>query len=414
MTIECNEIEYCKLKVNYSADPSVVAEKQKEAINQLRTLPVPGFRPGKANDDAIKRKYKGKISEWVKREMISHAYDDILFETKIQPIGFPQTLDLHFDGTNFSCELLFLKKPEFELQDIKNIQIPTPHQPQTVAEIAEELIQSYRLKLGDARPYEENDFVQVGDKITVDVDVQLDGQVVESLSKQGMLYEVGTNYVDGFDDNILGMGAGEERSFETKLTSNVLPTQFNKNAIVKVVVHMGMRQVPCALDDDFAKKLNYDTYDALYKAVDGVASVQFKNKQEQLVAEQVKKILVNNHSFELPSWLVTMEAQEIAQRNSVKWDDAADDVKQVFTSRASDNVKFALILDSVRKIEPEAELSDSEAMEYLKQKLLNMGSKDPSSYLMKAQKTGQLIGMIASVRNEYALQWIVNNVKLVE
>ncbi len=84
--LEINEVEYCKVNVKYTATPDVVMEKTKEAINELRKLPVPGFRKNKATDQAIKTRYKQKIFDWVKSQMVQFSYDEILFETKMQPI----------------------------------------------------------------------------------------------------------------------------------------------------------------------------------------------------------------------------------------------------------------------------------------------------------------------------------------
>lgn len=42
MQVSTEELEYCKVKVNYTASSDVVNEKIKEAISQLRGLHVPG------------------------------------------------------------------------------------------------------------------------------------------------------------------------------------------------------------------------------------------------------------------------------------------------------------------------------------------------------------------------------------
>src|SRR3989304_9119645 len=107
MHIETKEVEYCKLQVQYVADPDVVQQKRKEVLNQIRKqikhIQMPGFRPGKATDDVIKLKFKKEIQTTLMRELIAHAYDDILFETKIRPIGYPKTENSHLDGSAFSC-----------------------------------------------------------------------------------------------------------------------------------------------------------------------------------------------------------------------------------------------------------------------------------------------------------------------
>ncbi len=125
--IEVNEIEYCKVNVKYTAPPESVIEKTNEAIKELKKLATPGFRAGKAPDNVIKTRYKQKINEWVKRELIQFSHDEIVFETKMQSIGQPQVLSMNLNGNNFNCEMLFLKKPDFELKEVKGLEIPAPH-----------------------------------------------------------------------------------------------------------------------------------------------------------------------------------------------------------------------------------------------------------------------------------------------
>src|ERR1700748_1327353 len=160
--LEINEIEYCKINVKYSADPNVVFEKSKEAIKELKKIATPGFRAGKTPDNVIKSRFKSKIEEWIRSQMLTYSYDEILFETKMEPIGQPQVLNMKLDGNNFNCEMLFLKKPEFELQEVKGLEIPTPHADVTQSSYVESMLQELRTKNGDSAPYSEGAFVQFG------------------------------------------------------------------------------------------------------------------------------------------------------------------------------------------------------------------------------------------------------------
>ena len=64
MTVECEEFEYCKVKVHYVADPDLVQEKRDEIVSNIkRAKPkISGFRPGKATDKVIRIKLKKQIN----------------------------------------------------------------------------------------------------------------------------------------------------------------------------------------------------------------------------------------------------------------------------------------------------------------------------------------------------------------
>lgn len=396
--LEINEVEYCKVNVKYTADPAVVLEKTEEAIKQLKKLPVPGFRPGKATNLAIKARYKLKIEDWVKREMSNVAAEDCIFETKMQPIGAPQVLDLKFDGKNFNCEFLFLKKPDFELKEVKGLEIPKPHQATNQAGYVEKMLQELRVQHGDSIPYTDADFVQIGDVVTMDYKTSDAGE-------EGMLYTVGSNLLPEFDDNIVGMSAGETREF--KLSIN------EKTDSVSATIHMGMKKVPCALDDSLAAKLGIENLNKLREVVEGVATNRLKQDSDSQIANQIKIRLLDMHSFEVPQFLLTMELQDIAKKANLTLDSLSDEEKEDLTTRAKDSIKFALILDSIRQKEPESDLSDQEVLNLIRQRV---AGKVPNveAFLMDMQNKGNLIGSIAQIRNEVALQFLIDNAKLVE
>lgn len=404
--LQSKEVEYCKLQVNYTADQEVIREKYEEAINQCRKLPVPGFRPGKATDSAIKLKYKAQIADWVKKELLQRAYEDILFETKIKPIGQPQATALNFDGRSFSCELTLMKKPEFELGAVEGLEVPKPHQNGSPQETIEKIMQELRITHGDSKPYEENDFVQMGDKVTMDYRFLSGEDELSDLTKEGILYTIGQNDFPGFDDNLLGMTPGEEREFNFLLNE--------KEVKAKVLLHMGMRNSPAPLNDELAKKVGYQTYDELRQAVEAAGTNNFNSEKNSLLGEQVKKQLIAMHTFEVPDWLCLMEAQLLSARDKLSWEQISDEMKEHYLSRAKDGVKLALILDSIQDEKPDAALSDMEAINILKNQLQSIGHQNADQFVAESQKNGRLVGLVANIRNEQALQYIISKATIIE
>ena len=181
MTVQCEEVDYCKVKVKYVADPSLVEEKKNEAVRLLKksNVQLPGFRMGQATDLAIRVHMKKQIDQMVTRELVSDAFTETLFETKMKPIGYPDVHSTRLDGRHFECEMTFAKKPEFELQQYTGFEIPKPHLEMTAAEGAEKLLQELRTVHGDVVTYGADDFVQEGDKITMDIHCFLDDKEIE-------------------------------------------------------------------------------------------------------------------------------------------------------------------------------------------------------------------------------------------
>ena len=396
MQVTTEDVEYCKVKVNYVADSKVVSKKAKDALNEIRSLPVPGFRPGKATDTAIKLKYKDRINQWVSGEMLNHAHDDILFETKIKPLGRPQLLNHSLKNNEFSCELMYLKKPEFELKQFKEIEVSEPNQSANVDEIADDILLQLRKKHASSVPYGESDFVQMGDKIT------LSYQVGEDPIKEGQLYIVGEKLLPEFDENLQGMTAGETRTF------NVLIN--DKPVSCTATVHMGMKLILAPLDDELAKLYNLVKVGALMNTINSMAQQRVASIRNEGIGNQIKEKLVSDHDFEVPTWLVLMEGQYLAMTEGLKWDDLTDEVKDKYLDRAKQNVKFTLILDSIRDTAKESELSDSECVDVVKQQIFRQKPGiNVNSTIQEMAKNGALAGLVAKTKNDFTLQYLVDN-----
>lgn len=403
MEVNSQELEYCKLLVSYQGDFSTIETKRKKVLNDFRKLTVPGYRPGKASDDALRAHYKKEMEEAVKSEMLNHALDDILFETKAKPVGQPQVVEAKLSDFGFSCQMMILKKPDFELKNYKEFELPKPHQEIDEAGMAEKILQELRQRSGEVVPYGENDFVQMGDRITMDLTVSEEGQ--EPVSEEGALYEVGSNVISGLDDNLQGMAPDEEREFDVDTSE--------KKFHVKVKVHMGMRIIPADATDEFAERFGYKDMTDMMANLTATASQRLEMDAQGQLQYQVNKRLVAEHQFEVPEWLLKMETQMTAARQGLNFAELEEKVQAGITEEAKEQIRLTFILDSIRDKEPESVCSNEETMNYLVSFLQSRG-QDPKEGIKALEESGKLLGLVAQIRNEYTTQWVVDTCKVVE
>lgn len=400
--IRFTEEEYCKLNVQYIADSDILLSKFDNAISNLKQSKIPGFRRGKAPDFAIRTKCKKQIDAFVINEMITQAYEDVLHEAKIKPIGRPQIKKVEMpDDKNFSCEMTIFKKPDFTLSQYKELEVQKPKT--TDVNVNKQMVLALEglcERFGDISPYDDNDVVDYKDNITLDYEVFVDGAKSEELSSSGMLYNVGSNVVTGLDDNLIGMKAGETKEFDVE------------NKHFKVVVHMGTKVVPAKLDDELAKKLGSESVDDLKKVLGESISLRVSNNEKAIIRREIIENLVKNTDINVPDWLINMEGQHISVQEKLDWNKLSDEEKIPLKDSARNNIKLSLILDSIRDAEPETVLSDAEIINVLKQRVANSGT-DPEKFLVESRKNGTLLGMLAGLKDEFALQWLVDNAKLV-
>jgi len=413
MTVQYTEKEYCKIEAVYTADPDIVKAKRQEAVSSMRTQKIKGFRKGKAPDWAISQHLKKEIDHWVSRELISVAHDEVIFETKIKPIGHPNVNKSSIGADKFSCELAYLKKPDFEIKEYKGFEIPKPHLDETKDELQERILQQFRESHSLSVPYQENDFVQKGDSITMDILCKVDGETVPDASDEGVLYKLENTYFPDFDENIIGMSAGEEREFKITFGEWAREGLKNKEGSFKAKVHMGMRKIPHALDNELAKKAAYETIEELVVAIAGMAQTQIETKEKLEIHKQITARLLANHDIKVPEWLSLMEAQQLARQNRTNWDELTDEERERYIEAGTKNVKLSLILDSIREEEPEALFTEVELIGALR-KRLEITGQDPEKSIEALQKSGRLFGAVAGLREEATLEWVQNHCTIVE
>ncbi len=413
MTVQVQETEYCKVDVHYIAEPKKVQAKRQEAIAMIRKRQIPGFRPGKAPDAVIKVRFKDAIDEWVKDAMLMQARDEILFETKMKFFGQAHANDVGLHNNDFWCNISFLRKPDVELKEYKGLEIPKPHLEMSAGDLTEKIMQEQRVRFSEIQPYGENDFVEMGDQVTLDFTAtNSEGAVLATT--EGQLHLVGQSVYLGFDDSIMGMKSGDERTFTLNFDDTVAVDSFKNQTIdFKVTVHMGTKKVPHALDDELALKAGFENYAALQQAVAGVASSSLHNKERKMITDQVIKRLLANHDVKIPEWLTKMECESLCRQHSVSWDSLEESDKTKITELADQNVKLALIMDTIRETEPESFFTDEELVKVLAHQCRQAGG-DPDKFLVESQKNGSLYGMIIRLRDEATLEWLVDQAKIIE
>jgi trigger factor len=415
MKIEVTELEPCKLSIHYEANFMEIGDKRAEVEQHFKKAPVPGFREGKAQMEHIRVHYRQQIDDAVKRALAEDAFHNTLFEKKLRPHGPPRFNSLFLDGGKFNCDFEILTKPDFELPQWKDLEIPKPAPIATVEELSNQMLQELRVRLGEVVPFSDTDFVQMGDNVILDYEGTIDGQKVETMCATGEMVTMGKGPLQAFDTNLLGMTLGETREFDFTAPEGGLPSLSGKTIHFKVTLNMGSKVVPCGLDDELAKKMGKANFDDLQQYVSQAAFARVANADKMNVHEAVAKKLVDGAKIDVPNWMSLSEAQYLAYQSQLDWSIIPDVDKERLIEVATQNVKLTLILDKIRETAPEAQLTDQEVFEIIKQNLAQ--TKMPQSLdevIQQMNKTGYLQILFQRIRDEFTMDQITKTVKLIE
>ncbi len=365
--------------------------------NQIQ---VPGFRRGKVPSRIIDQRLgKGAVVQEAVNDALPQFYDQALQEHDVHPLGQPE-LDVSEvpieDGQplKFSAEVDC--RPEITLPEYAGLAVTVD--PITVSDddVAERL-ESLRERFGTLKAVERT--AEGGDFVTMDLSAEIGGEPVDSVT--GVSYEVGSgNMLDGLDEALAGLGAGESKSFTAALAGGEHEGQ-EANCTV-TVESVKERELP-VLDDEFAQLASeFDTLEEL--KADLTKDVERAKRLAQGVEARDKLIeeLVDRVDIPVPESVVEQELISHLEGEQ-RLDDTEHRAEVESSTRQA--LKVQLLLDAVVEKE-QIQVEQPELIEYLIMTAQQYGM-DPNEFAKAIDSQSQIPAMVAEVGRRKALAWIM-------
>jgi len=133
------------------------------------------------------------------------------------------------------------------------------------------------------------------------------------------------------------------------------------------------------------------------------------------INEALANRLVSDNKMDVPSWMSLSEAQYLAHNSKLDWTTLADPDKEQFLTMAERNVKLSLILDKIRDLNPEAQMTDQEVFEVIKSNLVKTKvTQSLDEVIQQMNKTGYLQILFSRIRDEYAMDFVTKKIRIIE
>ena len=262
-TVEKLENNRAKLTITVSPEAfgTAVQTAYQKTANRYN---VPGFRKGKAPRKVIETMYgEAAFYEEAFELVWGDAYDAALLEHSLTAVDKPSlditTIDVA-TGVVFTAEVQL--KPEVTLGAYKKLEVPEPDFAVTDEEVLAE-IEKEREK--NARYIEQDRAVIDGDRVMLDYSGSVDGEKFEGGTAEDQQLVIGSGtFIPGFEEQLVGMKAGEEKDINVKFPEEYSAPLAGKDAVFAVKIKaVQVKELP-ALDDEFAKDISdFDTLEAL-------------------------------------------------------------------------------------------------------------------------------------------------------
>ena len=256
--VECSETSSVLRSISVEVDAARVGKAFENAYGELRkSANIKGFRPGKVPRSVLQRVYGASLPDQVERVLVSETLAAAIETAEIRPVSEPDIdAERPEEGSHFHYTAHVEVKPTIELPDLAKVEGRKPIVLVGDDEVEAEL-QRMREKATKLVEEPEGTVAEEGHSLTLNFVGRIDGEVFQGGSADGVDLELGAGaMIPGFEEQLLGVRAGESRRLEVTFPDDYGPDELNgKEAVFdSEVVAVRRKELP-ELDDEFAKDL---------------------------------------------------------------------------------------------------------------------------------------------------------------
>jgi trigger factor len=288
----------------------------KAYLKARKNIMVPGFRKGKASRKMIESLYGAHVFyEDGLEEIFPEVYDfSVAKQEGLKAIGRPSLTDMKIndDGT-VTLTLTTEVYPEVTLGQYKGLEVEKAEATVTDEQVEAEL---NRMAENVASTETVDGPAQMGNTANIDFEGFEDGVPFEGGKGENHDLKLGSgSFVPGFEEQVVGMSAGEEKDINITFPENYHADLAGKAVVFHVKVNKVTETVVPAMDDEFAKDVSeFDTLDALKADIRAKAMERAqKNVQNEFETACIAKA-AENTTVELPNALVERELDTQMER----------------------------------------------------------------------------------------------------
>lgn len=395
--------------------PSLDAAYKKIA----QQINVPGFRRGKVPPAVIDRQVgRGVVLDEAINDVLPKAYAEALQENNLEPLAQPEVEVTRLEDNElveFTVEVDV--KPEITVPEYDGLEAEVEDVTVTDDDVTEQ-VESLRERF--ATLLDVDRVAGDGDFVVIDLKATQDGEVVEGAEVSAMSYKVGRGgMLDGLDDALTGMSAGDEKTFSSQLVGGGL---VGEDVEVQVTVTKVQEQELPEVDDEFAQMASeFDTAEEFTADVRERLGRGKRLEQAAAARDAVLEKLLDQVEIPLPETMVTDELnarrQNVEQQlmySGITMEKYLEDEGQTIEEfeaelerRVRDAVAAQFILDEVAKKE-ELGVDQADLSQHLVRRAQQSG-QDPQEFANHMFEHNHIPDLVQEILRGKALATIVES-----
>jgi len=402
--ITATKNEGVERRLQVAVPPERVAAARSKAVGRVaKQVRVPGFRPGKAPEAMIRKKYAEAIDQEAVEALLREAFETVLAKQELQLVTQPHAHDVKFgEDQGLSFELHCEVRPEIKLERLDGFRVMRPKDTVTDEQVQEQMDQ-LRDQRATWTPVEGKP--NEGDLVTVSLATAGDDGVIPEGQEYRLVMGAG-QAIAAIEEVILTLEQGATTEQPVKWPDDFPDeAQRGKTKTVRATLTEVKRKELPALDDAFAREMgDFDSLEACTKVVrEDIAANALRDADSAARTQLLDEIIAAN-PFEIPpSWVKQMiqayaETYKIPQEEIVKF---SDEIRGM----AERQVRRDLILDTVAEREKLAATEGD-----VDDKVAELAAKrgiEPGQLYATLQKAGRLRELERSITEERVFAWLL-------
>lgn len=433
MKTEFTEVSATRKQLSFEIPPDVVeVEIDRMAQTYARTARVPGFRQGKVPAKVVRQRYKDQLLHDVAHDLIPRLVGVALRERALEPVATPDIKDVVLEeGQPLTFLADFETLPVIEPGQYAGLSVTRPPAVLEVGAVNRALEQ---LQQRHARwqPVEGRGS-EVGDTLLLDLTRTRRGSLIvvpgeptptgdQPESLENVSVEIGaTANPPGFDTHLTGVVDGDRREFTVEYPSDYEIAELAGATVDYAVTVKGLRRRELlAVDDEFAKEVSeFQTLAELRERVhtdlqEGAAADADHAVRHSLLQQLAARVAT------APEVLVDQEVDRRLEEFVRRLMDQGMDPMQVNVDwrelrerqreTATETVKSTLVIDEIARreaIEATDEELDAEIARFAER-----AGHTPAAVRARLEKEGALPRLLAGVRREKTMTWLVERAQV--
>ena len=312
----CEKVEKSQvaLTIEVSAEEFETA-LQKAYLKKRKNIRVDGFRAGKAPRKMIEAMYGADVFYNDAIDIaFPEAYEAAVKEQELNIVGYP-AVELVGDinkEVGFTVKAIIPVYPEVTLGEYKGLSLEKEEVKASAADVNARL---KSMQERNSRLVSVEREAKKGDTAVIDFEGFLDGVPFEGGKGENHSLELGSGaFVPGFEEQVAGMKAGEEKEIDITFPEDYHAELAGKAVVFKVKCNeVKVKEVP-ELDDEFAKDVSeFDTLKELKADLKKQILAEKQKAADESFKDALLDLAAANTNVEIPDAMIEAQARQYVE-----------------------------------------------------------------------------------------------------